>query len=31
LTEQDRQQGRDPQLDRAVELLQQQGARSPTP
>lgn len=31
LTAQDREQGRDPQLERAVELLQQQGVYSPTP
>jgi carboxyl-terminal processing protease len=31
LTDQDREQGRDSQLERAVELLQQQGTRSPTP
>jgi len=31
VTEADREQGRDPQLERAVELLQQQGASPPTP
>lgn len=31
LTAEDREQGRDPQLERAIQLLQQQGAHSPTP